>query len=101
MPGDAATGIRNLAILERVARTHAVVHVHANNYGGIGDVDGIRVPDVMELTYLRRSGLRFEPCVEEFPTTLDRPNDPERADISMSEILSLAKSWRAARRAMA
>jgi hypothetical protein len=101
MPGDATTGIRNLAILERVARTHAVVHVHANNYGGIGDVDGIRVPDVMELTYLRRTGLRFEPCIEEFPTTLDRPNDPERADISMSEILSLAKSWRAARRAMA
>ena len=88
MTGDGAAGIRNLAVLERIARTHAVVHVHANNYAGVGSLDGIRVPDVVEITWLRRAGIAFAPCSERFPTALDRPNDPERPDIPMSEILA-------------
>ena len=86
-PDDITTSLRNLGILAQIRPTHEVVHVHANNYAGVGARDGIRVPDVMELTYLRRAGIEFAPCIEDFPTTLDRPNDPERADISMSEIL--------------
>ena len=88
MTGDGAAGIGNLAILERIARTHAVVHVHANNYAGVSSLDGIRIPQVIEITYFRRSGIDFAPCHEELPTSLDRPNDPERPDIPMNEILA-------------
>ena len=88
MTGDGAAGIGNLAILERIARTHAVVHVHANNYAGVSSLDGIHVPDALELTYVRRTGLDFVPCSEGYPTTLDRPNNPDCADIAMRDILA-------------
>jgi hypothetical protein len=84
---DTTSSLRRLAILERIGVTHAVVHVHGNNYAPVQSRDGILVPDVIEITCMRRAGVRFAPCIERFPTMLDRPNDPERADIPMSEIL--------------
>ena len=87
MPRRISAGLRNLRTLERIGRTHAVVHVHANNYAGVDSLDGIRIPSVLEVSYLRKDGLQFAPCIEEFPTAMDRPNNPEGADIAMSEIL--------------
>lgn len=85
--GDGTASLRHLAVLERIAVTHAVVHVHGNNYAGVRSHEGVRVPDVIETTWMRRAGVRFAPGTGRFPTTLDRPNDPERAEIAMSEVL--------------
>lgn len=84
---DSTSSLRRLAMLERIGETHAVVHLHANNYAPVQSRDGIRIPDVLEVTWMRRAGLRFAPCIERFPTMLDRPNNPACADISMSEVL--------------
>jgi hypothetical protein len=87
LPARISARLRNLRTLERIGRTHAVVHVHANNYAGVDTLDGIRVPSVVEVTYLRKRGLRFAPCDETFPTAVDRPNNPDGAEIPMSGIL--------------
>jgi hypothetical protein len=62
-------------VLEKINRTHAVIHVHVNNCGGaLADIFGLPVPPVIEVTYVRRDVGPLVPSWEKFPTALDRPN---------------------------
>jgi hypothetical protein len=61
--------------------SHRVVHVHANNYGGIGVVGGYPVPCVLEVTLARRDMGEFEASDESFPTVMDMPCNKEAAEI--------------------
>lgn len=63
---------RVVPILEKLNQTHQSVHIHANNYGWLGIIGGVMLPDVFELTYVRRADHQFAPCTREFPTPLDR-----------------------------
>ena len=38
----------------RLAKTHNLVHFHANNYSHVDVVDGLVIPNVFECTYLRK-----------------------------------------------
>lgn len=68
----------------RLDRTHCPVHLHANNYGGISFVEGVPIPKVIEVTYLRRSLDVFERHSEEpIPGPLDRPNREGVPDICL------------------
>ena len=62
---------------------HHVVNVHANNYAGVSIVGGIPVPDVMELTLVRKDMGTFTPSTRSFPGELDMPCDPLKADIHL------------------
>ena len=53
------------AAMERLNRTHQLIHVHANNYGTYLQLGGAVLPELIEGTYLLR---------EEY-TFVDRPND--------------------------
>jgi hypothetical protein len=64
-----------------IASTHAVVHVHANNGGGMALVGGICFPRVLEVTFARRDTYTFEPEHGPFPTALDTPCNPIRPDL--------------------
>ena len=68
-------------VLLKLSSTHPPVHVHGNNFGAFNVVEGVPIPDVLEVTYARRSAYSFEPSKECFPTELDRPNCPDLADI--------------------
>ncbi|MPZ37431.1 MAG: glycosyltransferase [Rhizobiales bacterium] len=72
---------RATRVLVKLANTHAPVHVHGNNFGSFNIVDGVPVPDVLEVTYVRRSSYSLEPSAESFPTVLDRPNNPSASDV--------------------
>ena len=61
--------------------SHHVVHVHGNNFGGWQIVGGIPVPGTIEVTLVRKDEGEFEPSDEVFPTPLDLPCDPARADL--------------------
>lgn len=69
------------AALRHLARHHAVVHVHANNWGGMALVGGIAFPRVLEVTWARRDAYALEPETGFFPTPLDAPCDPSRPDL--------------------
>jgi Methyltransferase FkbM domain len=64
-----------------IYETHQPVHIHANNYGMIFNVDNIPVPDVLEVTYANRNLYKFKPSDDVYPTPLDQPNNPETPDI--------------------
>jgi glycosyltransferase involved in cell wall biosynthesis len=82
--GDRDMFARVWAALAKLTRHHAPVHLHANNYRGVALVAGVAVPDVVELTLLRRD---IDDCPnpsdEEIPGLLDRPNNPMASDICL------------------
>jgi hypothetical protein len=61
--------------------SHHVVHVHANNFGGFATVGGVSIPEVIEVTMLRKDEGTFVPSDEIFPTALDMPCNSRRADL--------------------
>jgi hypothetical protein len=61
--------------------SHRVVHIHANNYGGMGVVGGYAVPCVLEVTLARLDISEFEASDETFPTAMDMPCNKDAADI--------------------
>jgi len=69
------------AALRHLAERHAVVHVHANNRGGMALIGGIPFPRVLEVTWARRDAYALEPETGFFPTPLDAPCDPSRPDL--------------------
>ena len=74
---------RILAVLTHLHRTHQSVHVHANNWAGMVSIGGITLPNVIEVTYARRSDHAFVPCHRSFPTGLDFPNNARWPDLDL------------------
>jgi len=77
----------NLDVLRRLARTHQVVHVHANSCDRIDTVAGIAVPTVIELTCLRRDRAAFVEARQPLPGPLDVSNSPAD-DIPIGRLLA-------------
>jgi hypothetical protein len=77
-----AAGVIHRALANLTA-AHHVVHVHANNYAGWNVAGGVPVPEVIELTLVRKDEGIFRRSGESFPTRLDMPNDPDAADLCL------------------
>lgn len=67
-------------VLEVLNQTHQLVAMHPNNYGSTVLVDGVVVPQVLELTYLRRSSYSFS-GVPGNPVVFFMPNNPYAREI--------------------
>lgn len=69
-------------VFRAMLRTHAPIHLHANNVGLLAFVAGIVIPDLLEVTWVRRD---IDPCPDRdtgpMPGMLDAPNDPGKPDI--------------------
>ncbi|MFD2261441.1 hypothetical protein ACFSM5_00980 [Lacibacterium aquatile] len=76
---DPAWFAKAKASLQKLARTHYVVHVHANNASPFEVHGGVPLPRLLELTWLRKDLCLFEPATRIFPTALDAPNIRNRA----------------------
>jgi hypothetical protein len=71
--------------LELLSTHHVPVHLHANNYQSFVLVEGVPIPKVLEVAYLRKdldsfAGISHDPI----PGPLDRPNHPGRPDLCMN-----------------
>jgi len=44
--------------LEKIANTHYPIHIHGNNNSGITNINNNQVPDVVEVTYIRKDVLQ-------------------------------------------
>lgn len=78
--GDPWNETARLAVTN-LTHSHNVVHIHGNNYGGVGLVGGISLPHVVELTLLRKDMGTFVPSEQVFPTPMDMPCNREWADL--------------------
>ncbi|GHT35611.1 hypothetical protein FACS189427_05270 [Planctomycetales bacterium] len=75
-----------VSVLDKINRTHQVYHIHANNCGSCVVLNKmILLPDVWEISYVRRKDYVFIPCTETFPTQLDAANFPNRPDIFLGK----------------
>jgi hypothetical protein len=76
----------NTKILERLAKTHWLVHFHPNNCCCIVNINGINVPTVFECTYiLKNEGEQLELNKDPIPNPLyDMPNVLNKEDIILS-----------------
>ena len=76
------------SIFEKIYKYFSICHVHPNNFCGIAELDGIKVPSVMEITFIRNDYL--EECSNNenivLPNKLDRKNSKNREDLIMPEI---------------
>lgn len=74
-------------VFDKLHRNFKIVHLHANNAGGVHRHKGQMIPRVLELTFLRKD--RMNLSTKRFPAALphplDRPNVPEKKEIVLSE----------------
>ncbi len=74
-------------VFDKLARNFEIVHLHANNAGGVHRHKGQMIPRVLELTFLRSD--RFNLSTERFPAViphpLDQPNETKKKEILLSE----------------
>lgn len=59
--------------LKRLHKRFAVVHIHPNNACGVVRLQGLDIPRMLEITYLRRDRVGTYDPATEFPHSLDRP----------------------------
>jgi hypothetical protein len=72
-----------LKAFKNITQTHRLVHVHANNNTAYAIVGGVPIPAVLEITFGRVIDRRYHPSNETFPTALDMPCFPGRADYAL------------------
>lgn len=64
-------------VFDKLLQTHACVHIHPNNGGGVLCKGGLAIPPVMEFTFQRRDRLVNPVPRSDFPCPLDRDNTPQ------------------------
>jgi hypothetical protein len=80
--------VKTASALQKIHRTHAPVHLHANNYVPLAIIGNSLVPDVIEVTYLNRSKYNTIP-LEPLPgSEFDSPNCSLLPEIALSFPLS-------------
>jgi hypothetical protein len=67
-------------IWEQITRTHVAIHVHARNTSHVNWISGVRVPEVIQVTFVRRDLGICVPSSEQFPTEWDAVCDPSVPD---------------------
>ncbi len=68
-----------------LTQTHAPIHIHGNNWGKFHIVNGIPIPEVIELTYASKMNYVMIPSEEIFPGEHDTPNKPDESDLFLGK----------------
>jgi hypothetical protein len=66
-----------------LSKTHYAIHIHGNNYGGVTN----NIPDVVEITYIRKNSIDYEPSLNNTMLPiygLDFPNNPNNPDFDLN-----------------
>lgn len=75
-------------IFEKIGKLFGCVHAHPNNCcGNVTFGDGIVVPKVLELTFLRKDRFKARNIPLELPHVLDRSNVPSNVPLHVSGVL--------------
>lgn len=68
--------------LEKLSKTHYIIHAHGNNHGPVEN----GIPDVIELTYVNKNYFNNVPKLnsQSLPCNLDYPNHSGKHDIDLN-----------------
>jgi len=65
-------------VFSKIAETHYLIHAHGNNYAGTQLVNEYPIPNVIELTYIRKDCLKNASLnTSNLPSILDYPNNTD------------------------
>lgn len=83
-----------MRVLKKLNNTHSLIHLHANNWGQYRIINGVPVPDVLELSFLRKDIFYENMINKDLPPpffsnfldfeSLDQPNNPLAPEIRLS-----------------
>ena len=59
------------SIFDKLNRDFYIVHIHPNNYCGISETQGIKIPNTIEYTFLRKDRVTSIKNTKQFPSKLD------------------------------
>lgn len=72
-------------LINNINKTHTLVHFHANNGPKMHTINGINVPNVFELTFIRNEFITEKiRNTDSLPTSLDMKNIVNKPDYSFS-----------------
>ena len=75
---------KQLLFFKKMNKNHRIIHVHHNNCSEIKLIDGFKVPNVLEVTFLKKDKkFVFVKSKASFPTVLDFPNNIDQKDIPL------------------
>ncbi len=75
---------RVLTTLENLNSTHLPVNIHANNWSPYDLVNNIPIPNVIEVTYLRKDLIGNPITISRQKNSeLNAPNNPNRPEINL------------------
>ena len=79
------TNSKMFELFYNMNKTHTLVHFHANNGCKMAQIDGINIPHVFELTYIRNDFISEKKRnTEKLPTILDMKNIEDKPDYELS-----------------
>lgn len=79
-----ACGDRALKLLEKLNKTHQLIHLHGNNSGYLLTVGDTIFPDVIETSYVNKNNYNtIDDDYVVLPSPLDMPNDMGRPDVPL------------------
>jgi len=70
---------------DKILQSHAVVHSHVNNSGDVDCKMGVEIPQLLEITFLRKDRANFEKYQTDFPHELDFDNDTSKPTVILPE----------------
>jgi len=66
------------SVFSKLSETHFLIHAHGNNYAGTKLINNCQIPNVIELTYIRKDCLQNVLLNKNpLPSNLDFPNNTE------------------------
>lgn len=77
--GDAFDNM--ISVFEKINKTHKLVLIHANNHAPVFPINLQRIPQVVEVLFLRKDSYNFVDI--DYPESLTSPCKPEAEDLSL------------------
>ena len=71
------------AVFKKITKFFDVVHIHPNNSIPLIVYNSIKIPPVLEFTFLRKDRVKSRQFVMQLPHKLDQKNNLDRRDISL------------------
>ncbi len=77
------------SIFEKLYGNFSICHAHPNNSCGVASLNGIEIPRVMEVTFLRND------LVEKFKSksSISLPHKLDRKNVKKNNDLEMPRSW--------
>lgn len=78
-----------IRIIHKIGGEFSLIHIHGNNYDTKFNLNGIEIPNALELTFVRNEFLPVRELDQEsYPIkNIDFPNDPSKEDYNLNSIL--------------